>query len=76
MILLGRPVEATEAREWGLVNRVVETGDALDAAVEMAETIAEFAQETVRTDRSAVSRARAPSDPSLRPGTVADSSVG
>ena len=54
MILLGRPVEATEAREWGLVNRVVETGAALDAAVEMAETIAEFPQETVRTDRSAV----------------------
>jgi enoyl-CoA hydratase len=54
MILLGRPVEAREAREWGLVNRVVETGAALDAAVEMAETIAEFPQETVRTDRSAV----------------------
>jgi enoyl-CoA hydratase len=54
MILLGRPVEAQEAKEWGLVNRVVESGDSLDAAIEMAETIAEFPQQTVRSDRAAV----------------------
>jgi enoyl-CoA hydratase len=54
MILTGRPVVAEEAREWGLVNRVVDDGDALDAAREMAETIAEFPQQTVRTDRAAV----------------------
>jgi enoyl-CoA hydratase len=37
-----------------LVNRVVESGESLDAAIEMAETIAEFPQETVRSDRAAV----------------------
>lgn len=54
MILLGRPVEPQEAKEWGLVNRVVESGETLDAAIEMAETIAEFPQQTVRSDRAAV----------------------
>lgn len=54
MILTGRAVDAETAREWGLVNRVVEDGAALDAAVELGELIASFPQETVRTDRAAV----------------------
>ena len=54
LILTGRPIEAEEAREWGLVNRVVDDSEALDAAREIAETIAEFPQQTVRTDRAAV----------------------
>jgi enoyl-CoA hydratase len=54
MIITGRPVEAPEAREWGLVNRVVEDGEALQAAVELGETVAEFPQQTVRTDRAAL----------------------
>jgi len=52
MILTGRAVDAEEAREWGLVNRIDD--DPLDAAREMAAVIAEFPQETVRTDRAAV----------------------
>jgi enoyl-CoA hydratase len=54
MILTGRPVEAPEAEDWGLVTRVVDDGDALDAAVELGEQIAEFPQQTVQTDRAAV----------------------
>jgi enoyl-CoA hydratase len=54
LILTGRPIDAETAHEWGLVNRVVEDGTALDAAVDLATTIAEFPQETVRTDRAAV----------------------
>ncbi len=54
MILTGRPVEAAEAKEWGLANRVVADGDALEAAVDLGKTIAEFPQQTVRTDRAAV----------------------
>jgi enoyl-CoA hydratase len=54
MIETGRPVEAGEARDWGLVNRVVDEGDALDAAVDLAETIAGYPQQTLRTDRAAV----------------------
>jgi enoyl-CoA hydratase len=54
MILTGRAVDAAEAREWGLANRVVDEGEALPAAIEVAERIADFPQETVRTDRAAV----------------------
>lgn len=54
MIHTGRTVDAAEARDWGLVNRLVPPGEALDAAVEMASAIASFPQKTVRTDRRAV----------------------
>jgi enoyl-CoA hydratase len=54
LIETGRALHATEAREWGLVNRVVPDGEALEAAVELAEGIAEHPQLTVRTDRAAV----------------------
>lgn len=54
MILTGRPVDAEEALDWGLVTRVVEDGTAYEAAVELGETIASFPQQTVRTDRAAV----------------------
>ena len=54
LILTGRALDAETAREWGLVNRLANEGEALDAAVEVAEVIAGFPQETVRTDRAAV----------------------
>ncbi|MFC4543367.1 crotonase/enoyl-CoA hydratase family protein [Halosolutus amylolyticus] len=54
MILTGRPVDAAEAREWGLVNRVVDDGAALETAIELGERIAAFPQTTVRTDRAAL----------------------
>ncbi|QLD88942.1 crotonase/enoyl-CoA hydratase family protein [Natronomonas salina] len=54
LILTGRELDPETAKEWGLVNRVVGDGEALDAAVELAETVAGFPQETVRTDREAV----------------------
>lgn len=54
MILTGQPVDANQAREWGLVNRVVDEGTALDAAVDLGKTIASFPQQTVKTDRAAV----------------------
>lgn len=54
LIHTGRSLDADEARDWGLVNRVVPPGEALDAAVEMGAAIASFPQTTVRTDRKAV----------------------
>jgi len=54
MILTGRAVDAETAHEWGLVNRVVPDGTALDAAVELGEQLASFPQSTVRSDRAAV----------------------
>jgi len=51
LILTGRGVGAAEALEMGLVNRVVESGKALDAAVELGESIAAFPQLCLRSDR-------------------------
>ncbi|XP_033727759.1 methylthioacryloyl-CoA hydratase-like [Pecten maximus] len=52
LILTGRPVEAQEALTIGLANRVVPTGTALEAAISLAEDIAQFPQGCMRTDRS------------------------
>ncbi|WP_255151211.1 crotonase/enoyl-CoA hydratase family protein [Halorarius halobius] len=54
MILTGRAVDAETAERWGLATRVVDAGEAREAAVELGERIAEFPQETVLTDRAAV----------------------
>lgn len=54
MILTGRGVEAREALEFGLVNRIVDDGQALAAACELAETLAEMPQQCLRNDRMSV----------------------
>jgi enoyl-CoA hydratase/carnithine racemase len=51
MILTGRGVEADEALAWGLANRVVPSGQARDAAVELAHELAAHPQTTLRNDR-------------------------
>jgi len=51
MILTGRGVEAPEALEFGLVNRMVEDGTALAAACDLAESLAELPQQCLRNDR-------------------------
>lgn len=53
LILTGRPVDAVEAAEIGLVNEVVPRGDALPRALELAERIAGFPQATLLADRRA-----------------------
>jgi enoyl-CoA hydratase len=52
MILTGRAVDAREAYEWGLANRLVPVGTARAAAVELAQEIARFPQACVRADRA------------------------
>ena len=52
MILTGRPVAADEALDWGLANRVVEDGAALEAAIVLAEAISAFPQACLRNDRA------------------------
>jgi enoyl-CoA hydratase len=51
MILTGRPVDAEEAHRIGLANEVVEPGRHLERALEIAERIASFPQETMLADR-------------------------
>ncbi len=53
LILTGRPVEAEEAQRIGLVNEVVASGAHLDRALELAEHLAAFPQETMLADRRA-----------------------
>lgn len=54
LILTGREVGAEEAERIGLVDRLVPTGAALDAAVELAGQIAAFPWRCVVSDRRAV----------------------
>jgi enoyl-CoA hydratase len=51
MILTGREVGAREAFDWGLANRLVPAGRALDAAKALAGAIAKFPQVCMRSDR-------------------------
>jgi len=53
LILTGRPVEAEEALAIGLVTEVVEPGRHLARALELAERLASFPQETMLSDRRA-----------------------
>jgi enoyl-CoA hydratase len=51
LILTGRKVEAAEAVQMGLCNRVVPPGSARDAALALAEDLCRFPQKTMRADR-------------------------
>ncbi len=54
LILTGRGVSGEEAWRMGLVNRLTETGYALDGAVELAHTLCAFPQRCMRSDRLSV----------------------
>jgi enoyl-CoA hydratase len=51
MILTGRTVDAKEAFEFGLANRLVPTGQSRAAAEELARSLAAFPQTCMREDR-------------------------
>jgi enoyl-CoA hydratase/carnithine racemase len=53
MILSGRIVEADEAERIGLVTEIVPRGRHVERALEMAEALARFPQETMLADRTA-----------------------
>lgn len=52
MILTGRAVDAEEALQMGLCNRVCDPGTAITTALELARTIANFPQGCMRADRA------------------------
>ena len=54
LILTGRAVSGEEALQMGLVNRLVEPGKALAAAIELAQTLAAFPQHGLQADRMSV----------------------
>lgn len=51
LILTGRGVDAEEALQMGLANRVVEDGQALTAALELAQQLCRYPQACMRSDR-------------------------
>ena len=51
MILTGREVDAREAFDWGLANRLVPEGQALVEAKKLAELLIRFPQACLRSDR-------------------------
>jgi enoyl-CoA hydratase/carnithine racemase len=51
LILTGRPVDAQEAKQIGLADRVVPDGTAREAAEALAHELAAFPQATMRADR-------------------------
>ena len=52
LILTGRKVEAAEALQMGLCNRVVPPGESLAAALALAQQLAAFPQRTMLADRA------------------------
>jgi enoyl-CoA hydratase len=54
LILTGRPVDAREAHDIGLANRVVPAGQAREAAERLAADLARFPQTCMRGDRMSV----------------------
>ena len=66
LILTGRIIEADEAHDWGLLTEVVESGRHLERALEVADALARFPQETMLSDRrSAIEGATLPLAESL-----------
>jgi enoyl-CoA hydratase len=51
LILTGRAVDAQEALQIGLANRVVADGEALASALELAQQLSRFPQNCLRSDR-------------------------
>jgi enoyl-CoA hydratase/carnithine racemase len=56
MLLLGGPISAEKAAEFGLINRVVPPGDALATAMDWAKTIASKSKMTVAVGKEAFYR--------------------
>jgi enoyl-CoA hydratase len=51
LILTGRSVSGEEAHQLGLANRLVPAGEALPAAIALANDLARFPQQSMRSDR-------------------------
>ena len=65
LALTGDPIEAERAHQLGLVNRLVEAGKAVEAAIELAEQICQNAPLAVRASREVVLAAERSTDDEL-----------
>ena len=62
VVLTGEPIEADRAHQLGMVNRLVDPGKAVDAAVELADVICANAPLAVRESRKVVLASLAPAN--------------
>ena len=53
MLLTGEPIDAATALDWGLINRVVDSGELEAAVLELVQTIARSSSYTVATGKQA-----------------------
>lgn len=51
LILTGRSLNAKEAFEWGVANRIVACGTSLGQAINLATSLVKFPQECLHADR-------------------------
>jgi enoyl-CoA hydratase len=58
LVLTGRTIDVEEAHAMGLVTRIVEPGMQVDAALRLAEEIAQHPRDTTNSDREALLAAR------------------
>jgi len=54
MVLTGRTLSAEEAKEWGIVNKVVEKGKCVEEAIKIAELITANSPDSVIVSREGV----------------------
>ena len=54
MALTGEPITADQAHSWGLINRVVDDGTAVEAAIELAQRVAAGAPLGVAASRELI----------------------
>lgn len=54
IILTGRPFSAEEAYEWGVINRICEPGDLMNAALETAQTICDNAPLSIQQAKKSI----------------------
>jgi enoyl-CoA hydratase/carnithine racemase len=54
MIYLGEPIDAETALAWGLINRVVAAGEALDAARALARRLAELPNRALQISKRSI----------------------
>lgn len=76
MLFTGEPISSDRALAWGVVNRVAETGSALDAARQLAQTIAKRGPVSNREAKSVVANAvDLPVDAALVAASVAQQRI-
>jgi enoyl-CoA hydratase len=54
LMVTGRAIDGETAEAWGLVNRLAEPGGAVDRAIELADRIAGFPQQPIKSDLEAI----------------------